>query len=634
MTRPSLGQRFHYAFDNSMARGPIMLIAWLALVSAAFIAVIAGVVWLTGLSPTDDDGSRPGFLHIAWISLMRTLDAGTMGGDTGSHLYLFSMLVVTLGGIFIVSVLIGTIGSSIDEQVAELKKGRSHVLENGHTVILGWSPQVFTLVTEIATANANKPGSCIVVLGEKGKEEMDDEIRERIGPTPNTRIVCRTGNPADLNDLEITSVHTSRAVVILPTGGITSDANVIKTLLAITNHPRRRPEPYHVVTAIHEPRNLAVARMVGKEEAEIVLVGDLISRVTVQTCRQSGLSVVYLELMDFGGDEIYFQEEAQLVGKTFGEALLAYEDSTIIGLRPRDGGPILNPPMDRRIGPGDCVIAISEDDDTVRVRSGPAPKIDASAIRESAPSPRQPERTLILGWNWRVTSMLSELDAYVVAGSVATVVADRADGAEEIARDCPGPAHLDIDYQRGDLTDRALLESLDVPSYDHVILLCDEGRDEQEADARVLMTLLHLRDIREKSGREFSIVSEMMDVRNRALADVTRADDFIVGERIVSLLMAQVAENKELNALFADIFDPEGSEIYLKPAGDYIEPGKPVNFYTVVEAARRRGQIAIGYRVKALSTDPEKAYGVRVNPPKSEVITFADADKIVVVAED
>ncbi len=49
--------------------------------------------------------------------------------------------------------------------------------------------------------------------------------------------------------------------------------------------------------------------MVGCYEVEIVLSSDLIARITAQTCRQSGLSVAYLELLDYGGDEIYFKEE-------------------------------------------------------------------------------------------------------------------------------------------------------------------------------------------------------------------------------------------------------------------------------------------------------------------------------------
>ena len=84
-------------------------------------------------------------------------------------------------------------------------------------------------------------------------------------------------------------------------------------------------------------------------------------------------------------------------------------------------------------------------------------------------------------------------------------------------------------------------------------------------------------------------------MRNRELAEVTKADDFIVSDKLISLLMSQVSENKYLMRVFEDLFDADGSEIYLKPAGSYVETGRPVNFYTVVESARRRGEVAIGY---------------------------------------
>ena len=95
----------------------------------------------------------------------------------------------------------------------------------------------------------------------------------------------------------------------------------------------------------------------------------------------------------------------------------------------------------------------------------------------------------------------------------------------------------------------------------------------------------------ERAGLDLSIVSEMLDLRNRALAEVTHADDFIVSGRLVSLLMAQVAENAHLNAVFADLFDQEGSEIYLRPAGDYVDDRTSRSpFATIVESARRRGR--------------------------------------------
>ena len=219
-------------------------------------------------------------------------------------------------------------------------------------------------------------------------------------------------------------------------------------------------------------------------------------------------------------------------------------------------------------------------------------------------------------------------------GSVVTVVADAPDAAAEIARCGAGLRHETVTFQAGDTTDRRTLDGLALPAFNHIIILCySDTLDAQQADARTLVTLLHLRDIASRSGQRVSIVSEMLDIRNRNLAEVTQADDFIVSDRLVSLMLSQVSENKALNAVFADIFDPAGSEIYLKPATDYVAEGVPVNFYTVVEAARQRGETAFGYRLHAAAGDKARSYGVVVNPDKSAPITFAPADRVIVLAE-
>jgi hypothetical protein len=172
----------------------------------------------------------------------------------------------------------------------------------------------------------------------------------------------------------------ARSVIILAPEVEDPDPHVIKVILALTNAPGR-PEGhrYHIVASLREKKNFDVARMVGRDEVQLVLAGELIARVTAQTCRQSGLSVAYTELLDFGGDEIYFKHEPSLAGRTFGDALFAYADSAVIGLRFADGRIQLNPPMDTPVGRDDRVIAISADDDTIRLSSGPVPAVEAGA---------------------------------------------------------------------------------------------------------------------------------------------------------------------------------------------------------------------------------------------------------------
>jgi Trk K+ transport system NAD-binding subunit len=366
-----------------------------------------------------------------------------------------------------------------------------------------------------------------------------------------------------------------------------------------------------------------------------ILTNDLIARVVAQTSRQSGLSIVYTELMNFGGDEIYFKQEPLLSGKTYGEALQAYETSTLMGIRRADGKIVMSPAMDTRIQSGDQIFALAEDDDKINLSGLARIPLDESLIRVNGKvsSPRQ-EKALILGWNRSGTTIIRELDNYVAKGSVVTVVSDIPNLEKKIPVDTGKLKNQKIVVEEGDIRDRDLLEKLGAADYDHVIVLAYGHLGTQEADAITLVTLLHLRDMAERDETPFSIVSEMLDLRNRELAEAAQVDDFIVSEHLISLMMAQLSENAELQDVFADIFDPEGSEIYLKPIGDYVVTGQPVNFYTVTEAARRRGETAIGYRLMSENHSAEKSYGVHTNPKKSEKVSFAPQDKLIVIAEN
>ena len=631
MKKPTFKQRFGYWFDNMMAKGTPAMILMLFLASAVVILFISAIVAITGVAPNGEN-----FFQLAWMGLLRTLDPGTMGGDSGSPIFLFMMFSVTLGGIFLVSALIGILNSGLDVRLERLRKGRSRVLENGHTLILGWSPQVFTILSELMTANENQKNACIVILANQDKVEMEEQIRERVEQKGNTRVIVRSGNPIDLNDLEIASPHTARSIIILPPESDDPDAYVIKTVLALTNNPNRHEGPYHIVTQIRDEKNMAVIDMIGKQDKVLaLLMNDLIARVVAQTSRQSGLSVVYTELLNFDGDEIYFKKEPALSGKTFGEALLQYEDSALMGLKRVDGSIELNPSMDTRIEPGDSIFALTEDDDTIRLSGLASIPLQENLIRpKDRPAKHAPEKALILGWNLSACTIIHELDEYVAGGSQVTVVA-QGDGIEQEVKACTKKVkNQKVIFKEGDTTDRELLDSLEIKDLNHVIVLAYDGLDHQEADAKTLVTLLHLRHIAETDESPFSIVSEMLDLRNRELAEAAKVDDFIISDHLVSLMLAQISEDADLYPIFQDIFDPEGAEIYLKPIGQYVETDQPVNFYTVVEAARRRGETAIGYRVIAEANNGRKNHGVHTNPKKSEKVNFAPDDKIIVVAED
>jgi ion channel POLLUX/CASTOR len=627
-------QRLQYAFDNTMSRGTSALVAWLALATLGLVVLFTLVTLAAQISPRNDGGHRPGFFRQIFVSFAHAIDPGAVGGDTGGWPFLLTMIGLTIGGIFIVSALIGVIATGLDERLQELRKGRSTVIEQDHTLILGWSESIYTILSELAIANESEKDPVIVVLAPRDKVEMEDAIAAKVGDTGKTRIVCRTGDPVDLDDLQIVNPDASRSIIVLSGDSDDPDAEVIKTVLALTQGPSRRPEPYQIVAEISDASNLEAARLVGGDETVLIDKGITVSRLIVQASRQSGISVVYTDLLDFGGAEIYSRPDPALAGKTFGDALFAYEDCTVIGLR-SNGSAKLNPPMETPIGPGDEVIAIAEDDSVLAVAKPLAATVDEAVIVSPNGRTPTPQKVLLLGWNGRAPAVIAELDEYVQPGSAVTVVADIDEPGGALERVRGQVKRLEVEFRRGNTTDRRTLDALGVDAYSSVIVLCySDALDAQKADARTLVTLLHLRDIGARTGAHFTIVSELLDDRDRQLAQVTKVDDVIVSDKVISLMIAQLSENPWLSTVFQDLFDAEGSEIYMRPAEQYATAGAAVSFATIVEAARRRNEAAVGYRTRDGESDAERNFGVTVNPAKSETFTISPGDRVIVLAED
>ncbi len=135
-----------------------------------------------------------------------------------------------------------------------------------------------------------------------------------------------------------------------------------------------------------------------------------------QTCLQSGLSVVYQELLDYGGDEIYFHSQPELAGRTFREVQQMYETSCVIGVKKAGDPPVLNPPMESIMEDSDRIIAISEDDDTVVLSGEASPRVRKDLIYHQEPSDREPSKIIMLGWNWRAPIIIRELSNYLTPG--------------------------------------------------------------------------------------------------------------------------------------------------------------------------------------------------------------------------
>ena len=82
-----------------------------------------------------------------------------------------------------------------------------------------------------------------------------------------------------------------------------------------------------------------------------------------------------------------------------------------------------------------------------------------------------------------------------------------------------------------------------------------------------------------------------------------------MSEKIISLMLAQLSENPDLNEFFNELMQPEGSEIYFRQISDYVEINKKVTYSHILEAALMNSETAFGFRINKEAKDKSKNFG-------------------------
>ncbi len=174
-----------------MARGIAALIGLLAAVSLGVVVVITLLIAV--IDPSGDDGGGHHPLLELWRNFLAAFDLQSVE-VSGHASFLALRLVLALGGIFLVGALIGILATGLEGRLEELRKGRSLVVEQGHTVLLGWSEQVFAIIPELVEANTNQRRGRVAILAPKDKVEMGTNCAPRSAPlgTPGSSAAPAT----------------------------------------------------------------------------------------------------------------------------------------------------------------------------------------------------------------------------------------------------------------------------------------------------------------------------------------------------------------------------------------------------------------------------------------------------------
>ena len=570
----SFKERFQYWFDNHMTRGSLGLIRVLIIASVLLAVLMGLVIIVCGFSDEGEGGA------VIWDSIATVINAWMPSFEDGSPGYLVVMSVTAIAGVLFTSVLIGIITSAIEEKIDSLKRGNSAVLEQDHTVVLGFHPGEYSLLQQLILAAADEE-ACVVVAEDMDRQEMEDDIFENLDVPKNVRFVCRTADITDPASLEKCSLETCRAVIVSPTDDITT----VKAVLAASSLLEEKGVPEIGVSAIvtgdefRFPPSLARANNISALQTDTVL-----AKMIAHSCTQTGLSQTFREIFNFEGSEFYLTEVAGTAGLSFEEMSVRLAGAVPVGLS-RDGKITIAPPADFLLQEGDKILFFAEQEHSARLEASAPPAGQVPSVNAD----EAPTDALIIGMSEMLPLVLGELPENVAR--VTLVLPEGEEEAEKL-KEAAAARGLQAEFCFDDPRDEDVLLEL-ARKASHIVILNDHEKDPEAADMEAAFLLLALRDIRSRYGLSFNITVEMQRERNQKLVGRGDQTDFLVSSSMSSLIVAQLAENPGMIDVFREILSNEGNEIFLKNAGLLGLAGT----FTVRELRRimlREGYVLLG----------------------------------------
>lgn len=653
MPHASFSERLRYRFDSFMSKGGRSIFISLMVVFLTLLILLVGLRW--GSMSVQPDGvsheTHDSLMGQAYIIFLEMTDPGNMNQDKFASPFLkVSGVLAGLAGVIILSMLIAFITTALDQKLADLRKGFSRVIENDHTLILGWNDRVTEILKELFIANESERDACVVILADRPKEDMDDYLSVQLPDRMTTRVVTRSGKPSSKAKLDLVSLQTCKSIIVLATCSdsasevekAASDTRTIKTVLGIMAS-REQDQELNVVVELFHERSREIATDISPGEVTAIDGQDILAKILVQTSRSVGLSVVYGEALSFDGCELYFYN-GDWSDTAYGLLQFHFPDGVPIGLRHPDGTLVVNPPIDTIVNEDDEVLILAEDDSTIEFLPNPVAEPRDLPLAGGR-SEQSIETELLIGWNEKVPKIIREYSDYVLAGSqIDLLVRDPDDWVrEQVAKLNNDLNNLTVQLIQSNPTDVAALRKLEPSKYDNIIILSsgDDHADPETTDSETIVILLLLRQIikdvpeelQNKNGTK--IITEIMDSDNQELVSRAGVNDFIISNRFVSTILAQISEEADIKKVYDDLFSEDGSEIYLKPAHLYFEVlPQEVTFADMMGIAQVREEVCIGVKITAWQQDLDKNFGVKLIPEKNSKWTLDRDDCLIVVSED
>lgn len=603
-----------YHFENNITKSSNFVL-FLLIVSALSALIMVAFQYFIGILEQNN------LFNSWWDSLTSIIEIGDGNSlETRIVNFLFWCLNVAISG-----TIIAFLTAKVSGFIFNLNKGKSIVIDQKHYVIIGWNPNIFKIFKEIENANLNAPKPTILCFNSMDNIEMRAKIDLEYPDQKKLRILTRSGDCYNISELGIANLQEARSVIVL-NDVLIEDYNVETTILAIRKNIPKSDVP--IIAQFSDPSNINILSNISGKNIVGVHNNSIIASVTSQSIRSKFISSVFIDFLDYDGDEIYFYSSDKFVGLSYMQLSLYINKATLIGIVNKVGEIILNPNKDMLISEGDQLIVIAEDD-MINLAID-KPEIDEILkhikINNEIKNNSDIKSILFFGWSELGQEILNQTIPFLDNESEVSI-AYRSDlvnnfpfvGPNDNLKLTLFPFEKNKQIQISDF--------LSENNFDIILILgYNDCLSEEVADTLSLMQNLHIKS----SLNEISILNrprivlQLNDGSKKDLIDIDEDHEFIVSDVLSSLLMTQLADNPKLKNIFDELFSTKGAIIYINPILEYLDQTtlSQVRVTDLIISCLSRNETFIGY------IENDKLF---LNPQKSAIINNLESVSVVVI---
>ncbi|MBO7697879.1 MAG: hypothetical protein J6S38_02440, partial [Erysipelotrichaceae bacterium] len=488
--KTSLKKRFRYWLDFRMAKGTASMVKLLLTTVLSSVTIVTILVLVFNLYK---EGKSP--IAVFWDNMRSAMSSSFPSSDSGTLVYIILYTILGLTGMIFTGMLIGIFSSAMRGKIIALQNDNPEIIEEGHTVILGFRVGEYALLSQLI-ASAENERKTIVVVENMERQDMEQAIRKNINIPKNIRLTAIKADTTSPNTMQCCAIPDCSTLVV----HTRERGRTIKTLLAVEillMDCEKRPK---IVASVDSNGEIFSKEMLKEQGITMLHSGDTVARIIAHSTTQTGIYEALLDMIDFENYEFYFENRPELEGMEFGKAVLAAGNGIVVGLY-RDSEAMINPPMDTIIEKNDRLITFEQEPRDLILDN---PEGIELPKKIEPVKPKSIPEIAIFGINSAIVTILKELPDNIE--KIRLIGLSPSDKDAFIPEKEEFTSEIVPDYRNTD-SDRILVDML--KDVKHVCVLSDRRKKEEDSDTDTMVRIIRLRNIKKKYDLHFTITAEM-----------------------------------------------------------------------------------------------------------------------------